>query len=145
MIQAIPYIRDKAVHALADFEVFEQLAAKNRANRLRADGKGLQIIGAGFSRTATLAMYSALIELGYHVYHGVELPSSPSLIELGYRWYDGSEVGPSNNRNVDKWQSVIDADLKNGNTDGIDWHEVVKGYDAGFDMPFAVSVNYCCQ
>lgn len=86
---------------------------------MKSDGKSLKIIGAGFSRTATLSMYAAMIELGIKSYHGMELVYTPGVVE--------------------RWQRVLETDLKQGNTKGIDWEETVSGYEAGFDGPFCVS------
>lgn len=120
MSKLLDWVGTSAVKTIADFKVFEDLASKNKGNRANAEGKSLEVIGAGFSRTATMAMYAALIELGYYCCHGSELQYPTGL-------------------NAVKWQPVVERDLRNGNTEGVDWAELVKGYTAGTDLPFAVS------
>lgn len=39
---------------------------------------------------------------------------------------------------------VLKHDLAKGNTEGVDWMEVTRGFEAGVDMPFAVSGERKC-
>jgi hypothetical protein len=59
-------LRDLAADSLADAQVYRDLIDLSLAKKPKDDAK-LRIIGAGFSRTATLSMYAALMELGYKV------------------------------------------------------------------------------
>lgn len=110
--------RDFLTGSIADIQIYQDVMAKSRAIPSKPDAK-IQVLGAGFSRTATLSMYSAMLELGYKCYHGIEFECA-----LGV---------------ADRWIKVLEHDLKPGSTKGIDWTEVTRGYEAGFDAPFAVS------
>lgn len=118
----IAKVRDAATHQLADLHVFDDLTKKANSIPWNLDSKGLKVIGAGYSRTATLSMYAAFMELGYKTYHGTEMAFTPGIVE--------------------RWQRVLEYDLKHGNTKGINWEEIVQGYEAGFDGPFAVSPQH---
>lgn len=112
--------RDRITHSPSDVQVYQELMDKPRAIPLDLHAK-MQVIGAGFSRTATLSMYSAMLELGFKCYHGFELECRPGV--------------------ADRWITVMEHDLKTGSTKGIDWTDVLQGYIAGFDAPFAVSYS----
>lgn len=60
------YVRDWLVNRVSDVRVYQDLMDQSRARPLKADAK-LKVLGAGFSRTATLSMYAAMLELGYNV------------------------------------------------------------------------------
>lgn len=113
-------IRDTFTNSLADVKVYQELFARSKATPPRQDAK-IRVIGAGFSRTATLSMYTAMLDLGFRCYHGIELECTPGV--------------------SDKWIKVLEHDLKTGSTEGINWADVVQGFDAGFDVPFAVSID----
>lgn len=71
--------------------------------------EGLKIIGAGFGRTGTLSLKSALEELGFGpCYHMVEVISNPSRLPA---WIDAVQGKPVN------------------------WREVFQGYQATVDWP----------
>lgn len=115
----VEYAREVAFRRMADVKVYDDLTLKSKAIPASKDGKGIKVIGAGWSRTATLSMYAAMMELNYKCYHGMEMVITPGL--------------------ADRWKEVLQRDLAKGNVDGVDWHHVLQGYDAGFDAPFAVS------
>lgn len=59
-------IREVAFPFLADVQIYRDLMESSVAMPTKPDAK-LQVIGAGFSRTATLSMYAAFQQLGYKV------------------------------------------------------------------------------
>jgi hypothetical protein len=70
---------------------------------------GLKVIGAGFGRTGTLSLKSALEELGFGpCYHMVELFHKPGALD---QWIDITRGAPA------------------------DWHTVFAGYQATVDWP----------
>jgi hypothetical protein len=70
---------------------------------------GLKVIGAGFGRTGTLSLKSALEELGFGpCYHMVELFQKPAALD---QWIDITRGVPA------------------------DWHTVFAGYQATVDWP----------
>jgi hypothetical protein len=74
----------------------------------------LELIGAGFGRTGTLSIYTALNELGFTSYHMVEM--------VGNR---------ANRRHVDFWREVA-----NGQPgQQFDWEQVFARYRATVDNP----------
>lgn len=54
-------------------------------------------------------------------YHGMEVSIKPGLI--------------------DKWLNVLRTDMTQGSTEGINWAEVLRGYEAGFDSPLGVRLK----
>lgn len=40
----------------------------------------------------------------------------------------------------ERWRKVVTEDLKIGNVDNIDWLETLRGFEAGVDLPFCVSI-----
>lgn len=134
----------RALGSLADIQIYQELMAKSRSRPPKADAK-LQVIGAGFSKTATLSMYAAMLELGYKVrslpLHKAGAAASLTLKRTGFhvlKCYHGLEMECSPGV-ADRWIRVLEYDLAKGSTEGIDWLEVTQGYDAGFDGPLAVS------
>lgn len=74
----------------------------------------LKIIGAGFGRTGTMSLYTALNQLGYPCYHMVEVLHNKA-----------------NKSHLDFWRKVANA--KPGTQ--FDWDEVFSGYTAAVDNP----------
>lgn len=74
----------------------------------------LKIIGAGFGRTGTLSLYTALKELGFPCYHMMEV--------LG---------NPENKSHLSFWRKVANSDPGTQH----DWEKVFKKYTAAVDNP----------
>jgi len=74
----------------------------------------MKIIGAGFSRTGTMSMKSALAKLGYRSYHMEEAVMN---FEKG---------------DLDAWNAYMEG------RSGMDWHKLLAGYDATADLPAAL-------
>lgn len=74
----------------------------------------LKLIGAGFGRTGTLSVYTALGQLGLRSYHMLELLNNPA-----------------NHRHMKFWRDVARS------APGIqyDWERVFSNYDASVDNP----------
>lgn len=71
----------------------------------------MQIIGAGFGRTGTMSLTSALKQLGFApCYHMVEVMKHPSHIQ--------------------RWQAAADGE-------DIDWQDFLGNYKAGLDYPLS--------
>jgi len=74
----------------------------------------MKIIGAGYSRTGTMSMKSALAKLGYRSYHMEEAVAN---FERG---------------DLDDWNAYME-----GRSD-MDWRKLFVGYDATADLPAAL-------
>lgn len=74
----------------------------------------MKIIGAGYSRTGTMSMKSALAKLGYRSYHMEEAVMN---FEKG---------------DLDKWNAYME-----GHCD-MDWQKLLADYDATADLPAAL-------
>jgi hypothetical protein len=77
---------------------------------------GLKVIGAGFGRTGTMSLYTALNQLGLPCYHMIEVIKNPA-----------------NKRRLDFWRKV--AHSAPGTQQ--DWEEVFANYTAAVDNPAA--------
>ncbi len=74
----------------------------------------LQIIGAGFGRTGTMSVYTALKKLGFPCYHMIEVLNA--------------EANPSH---LDFWRNVARTPPGAAH----DWEQVFSGYTAAVDNP----------
>lgn len=74
----------------------------------------LKVIGAGFGRTGTLSVYTALNQLGFPCYHMVEVIHNKD-----------------NASHLDFWRRVAHAEPGTQH----DWEEVFSGYTAAVDNP----------
>lgn len=74
----------------------------------------LQVIGAGFGRTGTMSIFTALNQLGYPCYHMVEVIRNPA-----------------NTGHLDFWSRVADTPPGRAH----DWEQVFANYTAMVDFP----------
>lgn len=74
----------------------------------------LKIVGAGFGRTGTMSLYTALNQLGYPCYHMREVIQNPV-----------------NKSHLDFWRKVANAPAGTQH----DWEQVFAGYTAAVDNP----------
>lgn len=74
----------------------------------------LQIIGAGFGRTGTMSVYTALRELGFPCYHMIEVLENKA-----------------NKSHLNFWRKVAKSDAGTQH----DWEKVFKNYTAAVDNP----------
>lgn len=74
----------------------------------------LKIIGAGFGRTSTLSVYTALNQLGFPCYHMIEVLKNPD-----------------NTAHLDFWHKVANSDAGTQH----DWEQVFANYTAAVDNP----------
>ena len=80
----------------------------------RYSAMALQIIGAGFGRTGTMSLYTALNELGFPCYHMLEVLKNPA-----------------NKSHLDFWRKVANSPPGQA----FDWESVFSRYTAAVDNP----------